>query len=637
MRLWAGTSEQFIQDTIQNQIAEKLKNAFFDYYRYNPPLSELNSWRNSLRAIEEVFYHSNLMDHGVILEYQLPLTSKRLDCLICGKDGNFRDNAVIIELKQWERCEEAEGENEVLTWVGGAKREVLHPSVQVGQYHMYLMDLHTAFHEGENPIRLSSCSYLHNYNYYSADVIFSEKFKDIINQYPLFTADDFDKIRDFLIVPLRMGQGIDVLKRIEESKYRPCKILMDHVSNVIKYKLIKEEIKILGHLKGDYILLDNQMIAYDMVLASIKKAYHDKQKRVIIIKGGPGTGKSVIALKLLADLNEKHYNAQYVTGSKAFTETLKKIVGSRAAAQFKYTSSYVEAGTDVIDILICDEAHRIREKTILRNRRSSGLRQIEELIRAARVCVFLIDEDQIIRPKEVGSVDLIKLYANLYRCKISEYELEAQFRCQGSEAFVNWINNTLGIQKTANVIWNQHEEEFDFKIFASPFDLENAIKAKIAQGFTARMTAGFCWSWSKDTNSDGTLKNDVVIGDFARPWNARHNATGLAHNIPKAHYWAYDPKGVNQIGCIYTAQGFEFDYVGVIFGNDLVYNFDKPGWEGHPENSKDPEVKVKNAKDQFVRLLKNTYRVLLTRGMIGCYVYFIDKETERFFKSRIEY
>ena len=197
---------------------------------------------------------------------------------------------------------------------------------------------------------------------------------------------------------------------------------------------------------------------------------------------------------------------------------------------------------------------------------------------------------------------------------------------------MSWINNTLGIKRTAHVIWDQHEE-FDFQILQSPFDLENAIRGKVAKGFTGRVTAGFCWDWSLP-NEDGTLKNDVVIGEYKRPWDAKPEAKRLAPGIPKASLWAYDPNGINQVGCVYTAQGFEFDYVGVIFGEDLVYDFDKQEWIGNSQKSSDRVVR--RSKQKFVDLVKNTYRVLLSRGMKGCYVYFMNKDTERFFKSRIE-
>jgi len=623
MRLYAGTSQQFIKDTIQNQIAEKLRRAFFDYFHYNPSKGEVNSWKNSLKAMTLIFQNAALKDHGVILEYQLPLTSLRLDCLVTGQDLSDKDNAVIIELKQWDKCEEADGENEVLTWVGLGKREVLHPSAQVGQYKMFLEDGHAAFYEGENPIQLNACTYLHNYNFIPKDVLLHNKFQDIVSKYPVFSADDVDTLSDYLTSKLAKGQGTNVLRRIEEGKYRPSKKLMDHVANVIRGE-------------PEFVLLDEQLVAYDKVISCAKKGFHDKQKRVILIKGGPGTGKSVIAINLMADLLAKGYNAHYATGSKSFTTTLRKVIGRRGSIQFKYFNSYMHAERDAVDILICDEAHRIREYSHSRYTKKgerTGVPQIQELIHAAKVSVFFVDDYQVVRPNEIGSADHIKNYSQKNDCNLSEYELDVQFRCGGSDAFVNWINNTLGIQKTANALWTG-EEDFDFRIYDSLKDIEDAIRLKAAQGYKARMTAGFCWEWSKMTRSDGTLHEDVQIGEYRRPWNARYDATKLAKGIPKAALWANDPNGINQIGCVYTAMGFEFDYVGVIFGDDLVYNLDDQQWEGHPENSED--YVVKRSKGKFIDLVKNTYRVLLSRGLKGCYVYFLDKDTERFFKSRME-
>ncbi len=624
MRLYAGTSKQFIHDTIQNQIAEKLRLGFFDYYRYYPSDGEVKSWRNSLKALSMTIQYSNLLDHGIILEYQLPMTSKRLDCLIAGRDYNNRDSAVIVELKQWDKCEKSNADNEVMTLLNGAIRDVLHPSVQVGQYRMYLEDTQTVFYDGANPVKLNSCCYLHNYPYDPDDVIFADKFSESIKLNPVFTADDVDRLKDYLVSNLKNGAGIDVLNRIENSKYRPSKKLMNHVGNVIKGR-------------SEYILLDNQKIVYDRVFAEAREGFHNKQKSVLIIKGGPGTGKSVVAINLMADLLLQGYNAHYATGSRAFTETLRDVIGRRGSVQFKYFNSYMDAKPNEIDVLICDEAHRVRKTSNNRftpTAKKSNLPQVDELIRASKVYVFFIDDNQVVRPDEIGSAKYITESALENRCKVIEFdELETQFRCNGSDGFVNWVNNTLGIKRTANVMWNQSEEAFDFKIFDTPESLENAIKSKVHEGYSGRMTAGFCWGWS-EANNDGTLPNDVIIGDYQRPWNAKPEAKKLAAGIPKATLWAYDTNGINQVGCIYTSQGFEFDYVGVIFGEDLVYDFDNQEWKGNKEKSSDGSVK--RAKEKFVDLVKNTYRVLLSRGMKGCYVYFMDKDTERFFKSRIE-
>jgi uncharacterized protein len=620
MRLYAGLSRHFIQDTVHNQIAEKLKDAFVRYYRYPPSPAEIQSWRNSLRAVSQVLSNSDLNDLGIVLEYQLPLTSKRLDCIVCGNSERGEQNAVIVELKQWDKCAPAFGENLVTTWVGGAEREILHPSVQVRQYQLYLEDTHTAFQD--NGIRLSSCAYLHNYCYEKDDPIFSDSFKDVLSVAPVFTADDVEAISTYLTERVGGGSGLDLLQDIERGKYRPTKKLMDHVGGIIK-----------GN--SEYILLDEQLVVYEKVRACAKRGFHDRKKTVLVVKGGPGTGKSVIAINLMSDLLLGGYNAHYATGSRAFTETLRKIIGSRGSAQFKYFNSYGEANLNDIDVLICDEAHRIRATSASRftpRTKRSAKAQIQEVIDAAKVSVFFIDDRQIVRPNEIGSVDYINQIAAANGCQLFEYQLEAQFRCAGSDAFVGWVNNTLGLERTANVIWSDNDA-FEVRIFDTPTALEAAIREKHSDGCKARVTAGFCWKWS-DPKPDGTLRNDVEIGDYTRPWDARPDAKRLAPGIPKASLWAHDPNGINQIGCVYTAQGFEFDYVGVIWGPDLRYDFEKQSWEGHRESSADSEVK--KSKTKFAELVKNVYRVLLTRGMKGCYIYFMDKDTERFVRSRLE-
>jgi hypothetical protein len=281
---------------------------------------------------------------------------------------------------------------------------------------------------------------------------------------------------------------------------------------------------------------------------------------------------------------------------------------------------------------VTDEAHRIRDVSSNRftpANKKSGLKQLEELIRSARVSVFLIDDHQVVRPGEIGSVAYIREYSEKHQCAVREVELEAQFRCNGSDTFVRWLNATLGVDECSPFQWNAHHA-FDFQIISSPEELEQAIRTKVDAGATGRLVAGFCWPWS-DPNKDGTLVDDVKVGKFSRPWNARPDSGRLAKGIPKSSLWAYHPNGINQVGCVYTAQGFEFDYVGVIFGEDLIV--DHARWVG--DKSKSHDTTVKRSKEDFVRLVKNTYRVLLSRGMKGCYVCFTHPETEEHFKRYV--
>lgn len=631
MQLFSGNSVSFIRQNRDNTIANSLKAAFFEHFGFNPSPNEVMSWRNSLLRLSLIMEDCSLTNHGVFVEYQLPLTSRRLDCMICGYNVAGKPEAVIIELKQWEICRLSDYDSDyVVTWVGGGNKEVLHPSIQAGNYRHYLKNYKTVFYEGDNPVSLSACSYLHNYTLTSDDVLTDNRFSTAIAHYPVFTLGQDSDFKDFLTLHLAGGNGEEILTRIETSDHRPSPKLMQQLSDTIKQKLAGDS-SLIGGGK-DYILLDDQLIAYDSIFSIVTKELHKKGKYSIIVKGGPGTGKSVIALQLMANLVQRGYTTQYATGSKSFTQTVRKIAGARLSGFFKYFMSYYDAKPDELDVLILDEAHRIREKTVVFRKYSGVIPQVEELIRAARVTLFLIDDDQVVRPGEIGSAEHIKTHAERLGCKVHEFELETQFRCSGSDAFIQWINNTLQIRKTANALW-EGDPNFEFKIFQDPQSLENEIRAKVDQGHTGRMTAGFCWPWSSGINPDGSLVNDIHIDGYIRPWNARDDVVGLRRDIPKSPFWAYDKNGINQVGCIYTAQGFEFDYVGVIFGNDLIFDFETKSWSGKPENSFDNQVKQN--KRQFTQMVKNTYRVLLTRGIKGCYVYFTDKETEKFFKSRM--
>ncbi len=260
--------------------------------------------------------------------------------------------------------------------------------------------------------------------------------------------------------------------------------------------------------------------------------------------------------------------------------------------------------------------------------------QVRELADASKVSVFFIDDFQVVRPKEVGSAELIRETAKTINADLLEYELEVQFRCGGSKGYVNWIDNTLGIRETPNVMW-KHSDPYEFRIVDSVTSLEKLVRERNANGDTARLVAGYCWNWS-NPDANGQLVNDVVLDHWSMPWNARPNATRLARGIPKSLYWASDPNGINQVGCIYTAQGFEFDYAGVIFGPDLVYNPDTAEWMGNRTASRDRTVRMERTPEDFTKLVQNTYRVLLTRGMKGCFVYFMDANTRNFFKSRVQ-
>jgi DUF2075 family protein/Mrp family chromosome partitioning ATPase len=612
VRLYAGTTEQFVHDAMQHRIADKLAVEYKAEMGHKAGAGEYASWQNSLTNLGWLVDHAKLHDHGIILEYQLPLSSLRLDAMLTGRSASAARNAVIIELKQWGVVQPSTVPECVETFIAHNIRRVLHPSVQVGRYQQYLLDTHTAFYEGG--IGLSAVSYVHNMNFHATDELFAKRHAAYLASNPLFTGDRTDELAEFLNERLSAGEGIPIMAEVLDSQYRPSKKLLEHTAAMVKGQT-------------EFVLLDEQLVVFNSVLQAARESFHETKKGVMLVKGGPGTGKSVIALNLVGELANQGYNAQHATGSKAFTENLRRVVGPRASSQFKYFNSYGPAASNDIDVLILDEAHRLRETSANRytsKAKRTELAQVDELIRAAKVSVFFIDDLQAVRPNEVGSTELIVKAAHNNGAELDVFELATQFRCAGSDAFVSWVDNTLGLAETANPTWDG-TEGFDFRVVDSVEQLDSLIRSKADEGFSARLTAGFCWRWS-DPEPDGTLVNDVKIGTWEMPWNARPEATRLATNIPPSNFWASSPNGINQVGCVYTAQGFEFDYVGVIVGRDLRWDPTSDSWIGDPSESHDSIVK-RGPRDRFSDLVKRTYRVLFTRGIKGCYLYFMDPDT----------
>ena len=613
MKLYAGTTEQFRADAQMHRIAEKLRAEYTTQIGHKPAPSEVASWQNSLMALQLLLDQAQLNDHGVILEYQLGNTSRRLDAMLTGHAATSAENAVVVELKQWSGANigPSTADNCVELYVGKQVRRVLHPSVQVGGYQQWLLDNHSVFYEAD-AVALTAVSFLHNFQYDPANELWADRHTEALQCNPLFTGDQSMELAELLNLHLSAGDGATVMNRVLESSYRPSRKLLEHTAAMIA-------------AQSDFVLLDEQRVAFESVLAEANAGYHDAKKSVVLVQGGPGTGKSIIALHLVGELAKRGYNAMHATGSKAFTENMRRVVGSRAGqSQFRYFNQFGNAAANDVDVLILDEAHRLRETSASRftpKAKRTDIPQVDELIQAAKTTVFFIDDEQTVRPNEVGSTQGILEAAERNGADVSTFELETQFRLAGSKAFLQWVDGMLGIAPSPQPTWDPDRETFDFRIVDSVEQLDALIRTKADEGHSARLTAGFCWPWS-NPEPDGTLVNDVKVGNWQMPWNARPDAGRLAPNIPPSNFWASDPNGINQVGCVYTAQGFEFDYVGVIWGRDLTWDPATGDWIG--DSSESYDAIVKRSGDRFTDLVKRTYRVLLTRGLKGCYVYLED-------------
>jgi DUF2075 family protein len=331
----------------------------------------------------------------------------------------------------------------------------------------------------------------------------------------------------------------------------------------------------------------------------------------------------------------------FSTKSKPLLEGIKNRLGRGSNAKLLFTNlnqfipSRVEENS--VDVLIIDEAHRIGKTPNNQYTKAAdrtNLQQVETLIRASKTSIFFIDDKQVIRNAEIGSSELIKDYAKKYNCSIEEVELISQFRCNGSDNYLDWVESVLGHSQEKKIL--TLKDNFDFKILNSPSDLYNLLIEKSDNiSITSRIVAGFCWEWSKSLDINGDLVKDVKIGDFEMPWETHGDINKPPTGYVKWYEWAYLPEGIKQVGCIYTAQGFEFDYIGVIIGKDLKYDKENDCLVGDISQTKDPTLK--KGKDNFDEYVKNIYRVLMTRGMKGCYIYCVDEDVKNYFKSRINF
>lgn len=617
MIVYRESKAGFVRDVFNNTIADEIDNAFLLHLGRHTSPNEKTSWKNSMMYMHNVINTPEIPDDSEIaIEYQIPLTSKRIDFIIAGKDDKKKENVVIIELKQWESAKLSPKSGLVTTRFQHGEMEVAHPSYQAWSYAETLYNFNETIRERD--ITISPCAFLHNYD--SDNVIANPHYEEYISLAPLFLKRDASKLQDFIKKLIKYGTKDSIVWTIENGRLKPSKQLADALSSMLK-----------GN--KEFILLDDQKVVYETAIAMAKKAQNGK-KHVLIVEGGPGTGKSVVAINLLVNLTNIGIVSQYVSKNSE----PRKVYTAKLTGNFKKTyinnlftgsGCFIDAPNDTYGALIVDEAHRLNEKSGLYG--NVGENQIHEIIKAAKFSVFFVDDRQRIHVKDIGSKNYIKEIAENEGAVIHTTQLSSQFRCNGSDGYLSWLDNALQIRETANI--RLAPEEYDFRIFSTPNELFDKIVEKNKINNKSRVVAGYCWKWKSKKNLD---EFDIVFPqfNFKKQWNLNSS------NTP----WLLGKESINQIGCIHTCQGLELDYVGVIVGNDLRYNkkvvSDVTKRDSNDQSIKGLKQRLKDSPERAMQdadeIIKNTYRTLMTRGMKGCYVYFCDKALENHFRSLLE-
>ena len=605
----------FRADVLSNRIEEIILASFVSRHDRSVGPSEIRSWKNSLGYMDRVLGDVGIPDDaGVGIEYGIPNSGKRIDIVLTGTNTERQRTAVIVELKQWSDATVTNKDAIVRTFINGGIHELPHPSYQAWSYASLLEDYNEAVRL--IPIRLQPCAYLHNCN--DEGAIRDPRYFEYLRRAPAFLKYDATKLQDFIRNHVAYGDRGAAIYEIEEGKIRPSKNLADSLLSLLKRN-------------KEFVLIDDQKLVYETALELAAKA-SEARKQTLIVEGGPGTGKSVVAVNLLVELTAREKVVKYVTKNAAPREVYEsKLKGdftkSHISSLFTSSGSFVHCEQNTFDVLVVDEAHRLNEKSAMF--KNKGINQIKELIHASKLSVFFIDDAQRVTMSDIGDVESIRSWAKASDCNVTELKLESQFRCNGSDGYLAWVDNTLGIRPTANTTLDGIP--YDFRVCGSATELRNLIRERNLKNNKARMVAGYCWKWESKSHPG---EMDIVLPEenFSAQWNFSDAGSP----------WILQPDSVEQIGCIHTCQGLELEYIGVIFGPDLVIRNGQ--WVDSPRKRASSDASIKGylklhrsdpaaADKTATEIIRNTYRTLMTRGQKGCYIYSVDPSTNEYLKE----
>jgi DUF2075 family protein len=620
MIVYQSDKARFLEDVLSNSISDIIHTAYFTKLGRNTSKNEVLSWQNSMMYMSSILSDDEIpKDAKVSIEFQIPLTSNRIDFIITGNSQEKKEQVIIIELKQWSKASLTNEDAIVKTWFQHGEAKTAHPSYQAWSYASMMQNFNTTIQD--EGINLVPCAYLHNYP--PDNIIDNSFYAEHIEKAPIFLKPDAIKLREFIKKYIKYGDNKDILYRIENGRFRPSKQLADSLASMLK-----------GN--EEFVMIDDQKVVYESALSMARKAKPEK-KQVLIVEGGPGTGKSVVAINLLVKLTNEDFLVKYISKNAAPREVYSvKLSGTKKKTEinnlFGGTGAYIDAESNEFDALIIDEAHRLNLKSGLYQ--NLGENQILEIINASKFSVFFVDDNQQIHIKDIGSRAYIEKLAKSEGAVVNNLKLQSQFRCNGSDAFLSWIDNSIQIRETANLKLAKYD--FDFKVFDDPNELRKEIIKKNQLNNKSRLVAGYCWDWKSKKNK---LANDVIIPqfNFGMKWNLENDGST----------WIIAENSVNEIGCIHTCQGLELDYVGVIIGDDMRFDTVKRKvvTDVLKRSSNDRSIMGiktmlkedrENALKIADKIIKNTYRTLMTRGMKGCYIYCTDKELANHFASLLE-
>jgi DUF2075 family protein len=610
--LWFGTVAQFCPLAQNHEIADTLTYSYAQRLHVPPEASLYRSWDRSLCAMAEVLVKAHIPDCQIALEYFLPGISLRPDVLLFGKSKpalgakgkrSSRWSLVVIELKQWSEIKKL-NDSQVKVNFKDWSSERDNPYQQLDFYVNYLRSLIE-----KSKVRIKGACldllykpylFLHNQRRAKAPD-FTKDEKE--TQAQTFYQEDYDAFAQSLSADFGGGPEPKIWERLQRYDFPPTSGLLTKVFSE------EEQLDQFSDFQelNSYVLTLTQKKIYNAITKTVLQS--EAKPRSFLVTGGPGTGKTLIALKLFAFAKMNDLSVAYVVGSKILHANLTRIF-PREKQDIHYTNAFsnTELSGSHFRLTIVDEAHRIR--------RTSRSNQIKDIVERSAVTVFFLDEDQCISRNGIGSVSEMKQSIQEVSTIQETERLPGQFRCCGDTCYIEWLKGALGYDKT-EPFYRKPGSLFHFEIVDRPEDVIPALEQKpyIKNGSTDyRLLCG-----ADHHQKTLTFPNHP---DFSLP-------VFLNDKKEESTIWGTSlatTQDIHSVGNAYTSQGLDFGYVGVFFGDDYVFRDGKWKLKDNSESADEQNG------DLFISA-KNAYWVLLTRGVFGCVIYFADPETKAHFLS----
>ena len=615
----AGRVGDVAEEVRKPDFVERCALAYHEAGFGEPGESEVRSWRNSWPPFFDALVSAGLKDLYVYLEFATLDTESRIDALLIGRCGSDELVATVVELKQWAQAVLVAKD---LVRLPGNEKLWTHPLAQTAGYMAFLDQW---FESDVVDLQVRGVVFLHNANRAQAVRIQESAVLPPGYRVPVVSGEDA-RVSSEPVEPRGLFQcgdleGIDErdLANFTKARWRGSAPLLDSVAAAVSGA-------------PSFKLVGDQQTALLNIRAHVKEALDSGRRTIIVVQGGPGSGKTVLAMRLLGEyVNKPDVRARYGTPSGALTRNLRETLGVPGSDPlFQLPKNKVRDSR----LLIIDEAHRYH-----RGNGGLGTYVLKNLAEVPVVVVFL-DERQRVRPREGVTEREIRDFAQNATPPINvvTHSLNGNFRCNGSREFNSWVDDLLYEQPRP---WSG--TDYDLAVSSDPSEMEQWLEECLEQERTARISAGFCWGWEEvrlgeELPGVSIEWEDGVHGEkrrWERPWNLHKDQTISVDGEfvgPESWLWATRPGGERQVGCVYTAQGLEYHDAGVILGPDLVRRGDR--WEARPEESRDRGMRGVDTAE-YLSLAKNTYRVLMTRGMRSCRLYSTDEETQAFLASLV--